>query len=297
MQKRISVIGPLILITIGVLFLLANVGMLPLSFFEIAARFWPLIFVLIGLEIIIGQRSAAGALLVIVLWIALIGGLLYWAAMSGGFPTLAGTTEEFAQPLGDLKSATIDLNAGVANIQVKALGVDSSNLASGTLRHNEGTRLAKSFNVAGTEGRLSLKEEGSIFFPSGQSFSQWSLGLNPAIPIALRFNGGVSSTSLDLSALNIPSLEIDGGVSSVDVITPKAGVTSMRVKGGLGSLTITIPEGVGARIRQDGGLGSINISQARFPKAGDVYQSANYATAESKIDIRIDGGLGSITVR
>src|SRR5512137_2840205 len=127
MQKRISVIGPLILITIGVLFLLANVGMLPLSFFESAARFWPLIFVLIGLEIIIGQRSAAGALLVIVLWIALVGGLLYWASLSGGLPTPAGTTEEFAQPLGDLKSATIDLNPGLANIQVKALGVDSSN--------------------------------------------------------------------------------------------------------------------------------------------------------------------------
>jgi hypothetical protein len=236
-------------------------------------------------------------LLIIVLWIALIGGLFWWSTMQGNLPVAGGTTEEFAQPLGDIKSATIDLNTGLARSEVKALSADSSDLASGTLRHGEGTRVVKAYNIAGTEGRLGIKEEGVNFLIGGQSLSRWNLGLNPAIPIALRLNGGVGSTSLDLSALNIPTLNIDGGVSSIDVTTPQSGVTVMRVNGGIGSLSITIPEGVAARVHIDGGLGSMNVNVSRFPKIGDDYQSGNYATASNRIDISIDGGLGSISVR
>jgi predicted membrane protein len=131
----------------------------------------------------------------------------------------------------------------------------------------------------------------------GARQSRWDVGLSSQIPIALRVNGGVGNGNLDLSALNIPSLNIDTGVGSLKITTPKTGVTTMRVNGGVGSATIIIPPGVAARIHVNGGLGSTNVDQTRFPKAGDIYQSANYTTAESKIDIDIDGGVGSVNVR
>lgn len=299
-HRRPSLIGPLILITIGVLFLLANLGALPFSFWEIATRFWPLLLILIGLDIILGRRSLLGSLAILLLWIALVAGVLWLAFAQGGglLPSAAMVSDELAQPLGDIKSATVELNIGTARTNVTTLGSDTNDLMKGTFRHAAGTRVVKTYNVAGSEGRLALKEEGvSFVFFGGGSVSRWEIGLNPQVPIALRINGGVGRATLDLAALNLTSLNIDAGIGAVDVTTPKSGVVTLRVNGGVGSATITIPPGVAARIRVDGGLGGIRVDESRFPKFGSVYQSADYATATNKIDIDVDGGVGSITIR
>ncbi|MBI5035222.1 MAG: hypothetical protein HZB51_32245 [Chloroflexi bacterium] len=296
-RRRPSIIGPLILITIGVLFLLANMGALPLSFWEIAARYWPLIFILIGLEIIIGRSSIIGGLIVVVLWLAIVGGVLWYSMTQPNAFIQGGTTETISQPLGDIKSATVDLNIGFARTDVAALNSDSNDLMRGDFTHGSNVHIDKNYNVSGTEGRLALGENGANWTFGGPSTSRWDVKLYPQIPIALRINGGVGRATLDLSALNISSLNIDAGVGSVAVTTPKSAITTMKVNGGVGSVSIIIPQGVAARIRIDRGLGGSNIEQGRFPKSGDIYQSANYATAENKIDIEVDGGLGSISIR
>ncbi len=297
--RRPGVVGPLILITIGVLFLLANMGMLPVSFWELALAYWPLILILIGLEIIIGRYSAIGALVVVVLWIALVGGVLWLASNQGGgiLPTATAVTDQATQALGDIKSAAVDLNIGTARTTVGALGSDTSDLMQGTFRHAEGTRVTKTYNVVGTEGRLGLKEEGINFVFFGPSVSQWDIKLYPQIPIALSVNGGVGTATLDLSGLNITSLSVDSGVGSLNITTPKTGTTTMQVNGGVGSANVTIPQGVAARLRVNAGLGGIHVDTVRFPKFGDTYQSADFASAANKIDIEVDGGLGSINVR
>ncbi len=298
-RNRPGVVGPLILITIGVLFLLANQGMLPFSFWDLALRFWPLILVLFGLEIIIGRRSALGALVVVVLWIALVGGALWIAYAQGNalLPNVAAVTDQVSQPLGDLKSATVDLNIGTARTTVGALGSDTSDLMQGTFRHAEGTRVTKTYDVVGTEGRLGLKEEGVNFILFQSNVSQWDVKLYPQIPLALSVNGGIGTATLDLSALNVTSLSVDSGVGSINMTTPKAGTTTMQLNGGVGSANVTIPPGVAARLRVNAGLGGVHIDTARFPKLGDTYQSADFASATNKIDIEVDGGLGSINVR
>jgi hypothetical protein len=298
-RRRPSIVGPLVLITVGILFLLANLGALPLSFWEIAARFWPLLLILIGLEIIIGRQSALGAIIILVLWIALVAGVigLSFAQGNGFLATATTVSDQLAQPLGDIKSATVELNGGIATTFVSALNADSANLMQGTFRHAQGSQITKTYDVMGNEGRLGLREQGTpgVFFGGGSS--RWELGLNPQIPIVLHVKGSVGRVNLDLVTLNITSLTIDAGVGNMDIITPQAAVTTMRVNGGVGSTTITIPQGVAARIRVSSGLGGIRVDDLRFPKFGDVYQSADYASATNRIEIEVDGGVGSINVR
>ena len=180
-NRRPSIIGPLILITVGVLFLLANMGMLPFTFWELAVRFWPILLILIGLEIIFGRRSLLGALVILVLWIGLVAGVIWVAyAQTGGFlPIATAATEEISQPLGDIKSATVDLNVGFSNTTLTALGTDTGDLMKGTYRHGEGVRMVKTYDVAGSDGRLSLKEEGSNFILGGATASRWALASRP----------------------------------------------------------------------------------------------------------------------
>ena len=187
-HRRPSIIGPLILITAGVLFLLANMGMLPFTFWELAVRFWPIILILIGLEIIFGRRSLLGALVILVLWVGLVAGVIWVAYAQGGgiLPSAAATTEELSQPLGDIKSATVDLNVGFSNTTLTSLSIDAGDLMKGTFSHGQGTRMVKTYNVAGSDGRLSLREEGSNFILGGVTVSRWDLALNPSLPVVLR---------------------------------------------------------------------------------------------------------------
>jgi len=182
-------------------------------------------------------------------------------------------------------------------VQMSSLGSDTSNLVEASFQHAGGTRIAQNYSVVNGEGRLALKEEGVNFILGGNSVTKWNIKLNAGVPTALHINGGLGSATLDLSELVLPSLTIDTGLGSLNVTTPKSGATSMQLKGGMGSANIKIPDGVVARIRTSGGIGSINVNTSRFPKIGDVYQSADYATGANKIDIQIDGGMGSINVR
>ncbi len=299
-QRRPGVVGPLILITAGVLLLLANMGLLPLSFWEILARFWPLILILVGLEIIVGRYSIIGSLVVIILWIAMVAGAIWLASPQGSAYLPAAppaAVDQLSQPLGDIKSASVSLKLGVSSAFVSALGTDTASLMEGTYSHAAGSSYRKDYNVIGSEGRLTLQEAGTAWVFWGLSRNRWDLKLNPDVPIALTVNGGIGTANLDLSNLSLTSLSVDSGLGTMSITTPKTGSTTMHLSGGIGSATITIPNGVAASIHVSGGLGAFSINQARFPSFGDVYQSADYARATNKISIEVNGGLGSINVR
>lgn len=294
-NRRPSLIGPLILITIGVLFLLVNLGYLPLSLWEIAFRFWPLILILIGVETLIGRRSVIGGLAIAAMWLALVAGMVWLALTTRS--AHATVTETINQPAGEITRATIDLNIGFANVVVKALGEDTNDLMRGTFRHAEGIQIGKVFNTSGNEGRLTLREERVNFFTAGMTEARWEIALNPTLPLTLRLDGGVGRADLDLSALTLSELEVKAGVGSVHITAPQRGKVTMRLDGGVGNLHITIPEGVAARIQVDRGIGTVRVNEARFPQAGNVYQSANWERTENQITIQISGGIGTIEVR
>ncbi len=298
-HRRPSLVGPLILITIGVLFLLANMGMLPLSFWEIAFRFWPLLLILIGLDILVGRRSPLGSLLILILWAALIGGIIWLASPQGAayLPSAAAVTDQVSQPLDDIKSASIELDTGLADTTVAALGPDSGDLMSGTFGHREGSRIVKTYEVVGDGARLRLREESTNFFLASTSISRWDVRLNPAVPLSLIVNGGVGRTSLDLSTLQARDLVIDSGVGSMTVTAPRSGSVRMSLNGGVGSATVIVPQGVAGRIRVNAGLGGISVNQSRFPRSGDIYQSVDFVNATDKIDIQVDGGIGGISIQ
>ena len=93
------------------------------------------------------------------------------------------------------------------------------------------------------------------------------------------------------------SLDLHTGVSETRVRLPRAaGATSVRAEPGVASVTLEVPTGVAARIRSRMALGSSRIDETRFPRVGDIYQSIDYATAANRVDIDIQGGIGSVQV-
>jgi hypothetical protein len=65
---------------------------------------------------------------------------------------------------------------------------------------------------------------------------------------------------------------------------------------GAASLTLEVPIGVAARIRSKMALGSSQIDESRFPRTFDGYLSPDFEGAANRVDITIEGGVGSVKV-
>ncbi len=295
-SHRGGVIGALVLITIGVVFLLSNLGYISSSVWLILIQFWPLILILAGIELLFG-RSRYGQLIVLVIGLLMLGGVV-WILINPTSLSFVGsqTTETIAEPAAGITMAELELSPGVGELNLTPLASGSPNWLEGTIALASGQRLEQQSSTAGSTAQLKLDTEGTVFFfGSGE---RWNLALSPQIPIALKVDAGVGSSTIDLNALNTPRLDLDTGVGSMQVTMPShAGTVIARVNGGVGGLTLLIPQGIPARIRADSGIGFVNVNQTRFPNVGEnLYESPDYATATDRIDLTIDSGVGGITI-
>ena len=72
--RRGSLVGPLILIGLGVVFLLNNLGALDWNVWEVIFSLWPVLLIAAGLDVLFGRRSGWGALVSLMLIVALLAG-------------------------------------------------------------------------------------------------------------------------------------------------------------------------------------------------------------------------------
>jgi len=59
---------------------------------------------------------------------------------------------------------------------------------------------------------------------------------------------------------------------------------------------VRVPQGTAARIQVEGGLGGVVVN-GTFQKSDNTYTSLGYATAENRADVRINGGVGQLTIQ
>ena len=81
------------------------------------------------------------------------------------------------------------------------------------------------------------------------------------------------------------------------MLPANAGLCTTKIESGAASVVIQVPAGVAGKIYVQSGLSGINIDTSRFMHSGSYYESPDYASATNKVDIRIETGVGSVSVR
>jgi hypothetical protein len=205
--------------------------------------------------------------------------------------------QELSIPLEGATEAEIKLVHGAGKLEVHA-GAEPDKLLSGTFvggvvptTHREGSKV-----------NVGLKSDFDIVvalppIPSVSGF-EWALAFNSNIPLSLELESGASESVLDLKDLLVKNLTIETGASSTTVTLPaKAGFTKVKVESGAASVNLKVPDGVAAKIKVESAIASSDIDTQRFPRNGKGYRSADYDTAANKVDIAIETGVGSISVK
>lgn len=298
---RGGLVWPVILIAAGVVFLLNNLGLLGWGVWDTLFRLWPLLLIAIGLDILIGRRSIWGSAAVAILLLAGLG-VAVWLGRSGlqALPWVGEevvTTETVNQPLEGATRGDVEIVFRTGNLRLHALP-EGAGLIEGRVDLGPGEQVSRDFRKAGETAHFVLRS--SVRFrmtrDTWPADKVWDLGLSRDVPLRLKLSAGVGRVMADLTQLNVTDFELEGGVGQATLTLPRRGRLEARVEGGVGEVTILIPQGMAARIRVDGGLGGITVS-GPYDRRGDEYVSPGYSSAEDRVDLQVDGGVGRITIR
>lgn len=308
-RRRGGVVWPLILIFLGAVFLLQNAGVLPSNFWLNLWRLWPIILVLVGIELLFANRIP-WLILAGVAALVLIGGVVATNAnvaspISPHSPSLPPNTT--ATDLSGASQAAVTVRYGAGQLNVQSLEQPTANqLAIMTYQGAAPLAPMPRYTVAGDVGQLEYQSNGR----GGPNFMPWfdghtdsspraDLMLSPNVPItSFILQSGAADAHLDLSRLRISNVDLSLGAASAWVRFPEsAGSTTAHISGGASNITVEIPDGVAAQIQHRGGLSTVSIDKDRFPQVSDgIYRSPDWDTAQNKLDLSIDTGVTSIQV-
>ncbi len=295
-----SVILPLLLIFAGVVLLLNTTGILPWSAWERIWPLWPVVLILIGLDMMVGRRSAALRLLLGLVILALLAGGGLYLVVTTEPARPAGGEESQAWPIGGAKEGAVSLEMEAGELR---LGVLEENdlFARASLSGAEGATFEHSFQDRGSSAHLTLSgpqwETSWLFRSKGDIL--WQVDLTDRIPLALKIETGVGKSVLDLRRLQVEDLTLSTGVGEVEVILPeRVERGEVEIETGVGAVTVIVPAETAVEIELETGIGGVSVDEEAFPQEDDhLYRSKNYATARYRLEVHISGSIGRIRVR
>src|SRR4030043_1137808 len=208
MKKGLK-IGPAILITLGVIFLLNNFGVLPWDIWTNIWKFWPVILILVGIEALIGQNISIRTLFILLALVFLIP--LFFAVNPFTKNPLATETLTITEPLGRLARSKIIFDLPATNLDLKAAATGSSKLIEGKISFSKAAnkpRVSKE-EIFG-KGVVTINQDGQTSLPFISSLkNNTQLLLSQQIPLELLIKTGAAAGSLDLNNLRVDYLELD----------------------------------------------------------------------------------------
>ncbi len=325
-----SIFWPIVLLGVGAVWLLSNLGYIQAIDLGFLVRLWPILLIIIGLDILFGRVAPwLSALLGLVVIGGLIAVLIFAPSLGLSRPAEL-TTERLVEPVEGATAAIVDLRLSLEPVTVTALS-GSQNLIEADLK-----QYGKAFLTVSGEtqkkvvlGKESVSSGNNWFtFPSistGWDNDQyWNIGLTDQIPLELSVDASMGSSDLDLSDLTLTDLnvkvsmgsmeiilpentesyavDINGSAGSLDVTLPENTTITIYLDGSAGSTSFTLPAGYALRVEVlDGGLGSVDLpgNLNRVSGGGDtqegVWESSNYDNATNKLLVIISHvGPGSI---
>lgn len=263
-----SLFWPIVLIGAGIVWLLFNLDVLNADHARVLSLLWPILIVGIGVDLLLGRRSLALGALVGVVTVGLIIILMLVGPEAGWVKSEELTTRSVTTPVGQAAGARVEIDTGPYSSKVHALAPSTGSgrpLLAASLSYRGSLRFE---STGGVENDVILESEGrGWWFPWWDEAvaTPWDIGLDPDIPIALKFDSGSGSSVLDLSGLTLSSLEV--GMSSGDARLSLPGgdgrAYSTKIDISSGDLQVAVADGAYTDMSIDMSSGDTSLNVGR----------------------------------
>ena len=300
--RRGSIVGAVVLIGLGVLFLYSNSNP-SVDPWYFLIRYWPALLIISGVGKLWDYYAAQNNPGQNWRWVS--GGEIATIALVFLFIVLIShhhATREMSHQhqtidYGSAKTvnATIQMPEGDLQISDGAAQLLDADLNYSKEMDNPNF----SYDVDGDEGELEISQEkyhNNIHFGPGFGGhdNKWNIRLGQKVPMELKVELGAGRTNLQLGDLPLTKLNVQMGAGSVtaDLRGNWKNDLDAHIQGGVGGATIYLPKNVGVEVHAQGGIGSVNAHGMQ--KDGDRYVNDAYGKSSNTIELHIEGGVGSI---
>ena len=296
MQPRYrSFFWPAVLILAGVVALLVNIGALPVERLILLVNLWPLILIVVGLEIIArravqGRASDIAAALVVILAIA--GAAAYIAVNPS--PTATGKLDSTA-PAGGLRQASLEIDAGSGTVDVSAGSDLGSQLYRAHLDY-PGPRPDVTFDKS--TGALLISQRSNYPFGITTGHLTVTIQLNSEVRWTITENMGASKDTLNLPHVPVAAITLNNGAAEEELtLGPATGVVPIDVSGGALTVHVHRPSGTEASVTVSGGAVNLSADGHSQHGIGDLsYQSSGFDGSANGYRITVNGGACTVTL-
>lgn len=288
--ERRGVVWPLILVFIGAVLLLNNLGLTEFSLWSLAIQLWPAILLAIGVDILIPRRSAWGTALAI-LAVATVFLGSFWLMGEVSERALEGTT--IRQSDDGVRTAEIALDPAVGSMVLDGRAPDNM-LIEGTASQLRREQLEPEFSVSDGRAVFQLSPQYgpgvTVVLPWPRVL--WDLSVASDIPLDLRSEIGVGEMQLDLSQVQVDDLNVSFGVGRAEIDLPSGRPLRARIDGGVGEIVLRVPHGSSVRVQLPEGLTAESLPPG-YIERGSSALSNQALEGDPEIVITVDLGVGS----
>jgi hypothetical protein len=300
--RRTSLVLPIVLITVGAMFLYAN-WRPAFDPWPILRTYWPLILIFIGLGKMWDSTrgtsrrggslgSTFGALAFVLVLI-----VLFWHGRA--FTRDRHYSDELLHNSRTVerqgaKTVNVSLETSAGEFNISG---GSSHLLDADFNYNHSYEAPRvEYNVTDGVGHLNIlqDDQGSTHF--GTSHNQWNLRLSNDVPLELKVEMGAGRGHLRLRDLPLTRLDmsIGAGQADLDLTGDRKKDLIANLEGGVGQVTIRLPRNVGVIAQVSGGIGSVNARGLRHDN--DEYTNDAYGKKPATIRLKVEGGVGQISL-
>lgn len=314
------------LILVGIMFLLNTTGVVSWSIWMYVLRFWPILIVLIGVRIILGNSVFArvvGMFLTIFLTVSAFG-IAYiqstgervsflpdkvndWVLEGGsGVFNITGEmtedSEEYSfEEYDSITERYFKMDVGACEFDVSEGNIDGDvRIDSVYPKSYQSPELESSFK----DGKLDLEFNGAsaekVFLFYDESKYDISFG-NLDTPTSFDVKLGAGSGSMVFDDLKVKDFWAEVGAGKLEVDFSREALPSgeVRFSVGAGKIILNIPDTSGYELTYDLGVGNIQVEGkdiSGISGGRGKYTSSNYTSAESKLNIFVSVGVGEFNI-
>jgi hypothetical protein len=300
------------LAALGGMLVAADIGSLDAAALLDAVRLWPVAVLLLGVAIVV-RRTQAGlstGVLAAALPGLVLGGAIAVVPRYAGDCGARGDAGAVATQQGTFDGpARVSLSVGCGSLLVHTASGSGWQLAAGTA-----TSRAPSVNASGRLLTIGESDSGGPHVFDG-SRTSWDLTLPTSdldflsmtvfanrsrVDLAgahvgrLALTVNASDAVVDASSASVGSLSVDLNVGSVAVQLPAAGDLSASLDVGGGRIRVCAPSDLGVRVTANGLPRQITVEGLQ--QNDNNWQTANYATAAHRADLRVSVHFGQLEI-
>jgi hypothetical protein len=288
-----SLIWPAALILVGVFALLVNTNVISGDRLYRLGDLWPLLLIVIGLELILRRASLSAAtksvatLLVVLL---ATGGAVAYVALGPAVPS--GTqTLDVAQPAAGIDNASLHVAVGSATLRVRG----SASLDGDLFRaHIEYRGATPTVTLDRSTGRVEISQNSTFQMFGSQRFLL-DMQLDTEMPWSITVDSGAATDTFDLASVRVGAIELNTGASREDIsLGPPTGNVRVSVNGG--ALTVNLHRPPGAAASVDVAGGAVNLSFDGRTQHAIGSASAGTETQDDMYTVRINGGACTVAM-